>query len=306
MTVLIIKLGASGDVIRTTPLLHVLPGEVHWLTDDRNFTLLDGVEKLALPIPWSRRDTLCGRHYDLVINLEDSAPAAQPLTRITYDQLFGAYLDDQGKLTYTESAREWFDLSLVSRFGKERADRLKLENRKAYQEMIFRGLGYSFKDEPYLLPKATPTDLAGDVAIAQHSGAVWPMKNWAHYDELKNLLEEKGFRVNVLPTRTTMLEHLGDVQSHRYLVSGDSLPMHIALGSRLRCLSIFICTSPWEIHGYGLQCKIVSPRLAEYFYRRDFDEGARESIPLGEVFEAVLNHLNSENCAPGFDQNAGS
>ena len=297
-TVLIIKLGASGDVVRTTPLLHVLPGEVHWLTDDRNFPLVDGIDELAMAVRWSDRERLAGRRYDLVINLEDSNAAAEVLRGITYNQLFGAYLDAEGNLAYTDSASEWFNLSLISRFGKERADQLKLENRKTYQEMIFRGLGYVFTDQQYILPKVTPTDLFGDVAIAPHAGAVWPMKNWAYYGELKSDLEVQGFRVNYLPTRKTLLEHLADVQNHRYLVSGDTLPMHLAIGSRIKCLSIFICTSPWEIHGYGLQRKIASPRLDHYFYRRDFDENAARSISLDEVRVTLSDHMASDAAPP--------
>jgi len=292
MRILIIKLGASGDVVRTTPLLPVLPGEIHWLTDDRNIDLLTGIQQIALSIRWSERNVLDGRHYDLVLNLEDSTSAARTLSRLTYDELFGAYLDDSGNLAYTESSRDWFDLSLISRFGKETADHLKLKNRKTYQEMIFNGLGYTFKGEPYLLPSPIPTDLIGDIALAPHSGSVWPMKNWAYYDGLRNLLEKRGFVVNVLPTRGSLLEHLADVQNHRYLVSGDSLPMHIALGSQIQCMSIFICTSPWEIHGYGLQRTIVSPKLVNYFYRRDFDENATTSIPLDAVYDAVTDHMS--------------
>jgi len=294
MRILIIKLGASGDVIRTTPLLRVLSGEIHWLTDDRNAVLLSGVEQIAYPIPWSNRHVLDGRHYDLVLNLEDSTSAAQILSRFTYDELFGAYLDGNGDLTYTESSRDWFDLSLISRFGKEGADQLKLRNRKTYQEILFNGLGYTFKGEIYVLPNPIPTDLVGDIALAPNSGPVWPMKNWAYFDGLKHRLEERGLAVNVLPTRGSLLEHLADIQNHRYLVSGDSLPMHLALGSRIKCLSIFICTSPWEIHGYGLQRKIVSPNLEDYFYRRDFDATATTSISLDEVYDAVTDHMSIE------------
>ena len=293
MTTLIIKLGASGDVIRTTPLLRVLPGEIHWLTDDRNTALLHGIEQIARTIPWSERHILDGRRYNLVLNLEDSTAAAQVLNRLTYKELFGACLKGNGTLAYTESSREWFDLSLISRFGKAEADQLKLKNRRTYQEMIFDGLGYTFRGEPYFLPNPTPTDLVGDIALAPNAGAVWPMKNWAHYDGLKNRLESRGFVVNALPTRGSLLEHVADVQNHRYLVSGDSLPMHVALGSRIPCTSIFICTSPWEIHGYRLQRKIVSPNLAEYFYRRDFDPNGTRSIPLDEVYEAVSDHIGA-------------
>jgi ADP-heptose:LPS heptosyltransferase len=294
MTILIIKLGASGDVIRTAPLLRVLSGEIHWLTDDRNDILLRGVDRIAQYIPWRARNVLNGRHYDLVLNLEDSLPAARVLSRITYDRLFGAYVDGKDNLTYTESSRDWFDLSLISRFGKERADELKLKNRKTYQEMIFNGLGYTFNGEGYLLPAPVPTDLVGDIALAPNSGAVWPMKNWAYYGDLQKRLAGNGFVVNVLPTRSSMLEHIADVQNHRYLVSGDSLPMHIALGSRIKCTTIFICTSPWEIHSYGLQRKIVSPKLADYFYKRGFDAHATTSISLDEVYEAILEHIATE------------
>jgi heptosyltransferase-2 len=163
--------------------------------------------------------------------------------------------------------------------------------------MIFRGLGYNFNGQTYLLPSPVQTDLAGDIALAPYSGPVWPMKNWAYYDALRHRLEGKGFVVNVLPTRGSLLEHLADVQNHRYLVSGDSLPMHLALGSRIKCTSIFICTSPWEIHDYRLQRKIVSRSLASYFYRRDFDERATTSIPLEQVCDTVLEHMCMEGCS---------
>ena len=121
-------------------------------------------------------------------------------------------------------------MSLISRFGRQRADELKLHNRRSYQDMVFAGLGFEFRGELSWLPKPVPTDLHGDVAIAPVAGPVWPMKNWALYDELQRRLEASGLRVNVLPKRATLLEHMGDIANHRCLVGGDSLPMHLALG----------------------------------------------------------------------------
>ena len=97
--------------------------------------------------------------------------------------------------------------------------------------------------------------------------------------------------MNVLPERATLLEHLGDVKNHRGLVSGDSLPMYFALGLGVRCVTIFNCTSPWEIYDYGIQRKITSPLLAQYFFKRGLDERAITAIPLNEVFTAVLEQL---------------
>lgn len=287
MHTLIIKLGASGDVVRTSPLLRALGGDVDWLTSDRNAVLLAGIGA-ATVVPWSDRDLLHGRHYDLVINLEDDRETAALLDDIEFDELYGAFSVPGGRLVYTDSASEWFDLGLISRHGIREANRLKLANRESYQHLLFRGLGLRFSGEQPLLPRTKPSPLSGHVAIAPEAGAVWPMKQWAYYDELAARLRADGLTVNMLPQRETMLEHLADVRGHRMIVCGDSLPMHLALGSGISCVGLFICTSPWEIHDYGLLTKIVSPDLARYFYRRDVDPGAARSISLEEVRREVL------------------
>jgi ADP-heptose:LPS heptosyltransferase len=99
--------------------------------------------------------------------------------------------------------------------------------------------------------------------------------------------------VNVLPRRSSLLEHLGDVSNHRCLVSGDTLPMHLALGSNVRCVSLFNCASPWEIRDYGLQRRIVSSLIKELFYKRGFSERATSAITLEEVIAAVLEQLDA-------------
>jgi ADP-heptose:LPS heptosyltransferase len=99
--------------------------------------------------------------------------------------------------------------------------------------------------------------------------------------------------VNVLPKRSSLLEHLSDVRNHCCLVGGDSLPMHFALGTRTRCVTLFTCTSPWEIYDYGVQTKIVSPRLKEFFYKRSYDERATKAITVDEVFGAVMVQLDA-------------
>jgi len=45
MSVLIIKLGATGDVVRTTPLLRRLDGPVSWITAKSNLPLLEGIDR---------------------------------------------------------------------------------------------------------------------------------------------------------------------------------------------------------------------------------------------------------------------
>ena len=288
MKILIIKLGAAGDVVRTTTLLHLFKNEtIDWITSRENSILLTGNKYISRVLILNEFSYQILEEYDLIINLEDNVESAEIISKTKFNDLYGCYLDKNENLSYTENSSAWFDLSLISKFGKQKADDLKYENKLSFQELVFSGLGYEFNGEPYILPKTHPTDLIGDIAISPKAGNRWPMKNWAYFDELSEILKSKGYAVNYLPTRPTMLEHLADVRNHKLLISGDSLPMHFALGSNVKCLTFFICTSPAEIYSYSLQTKLISPNLKEYFYRNDFDEKAVKSISMEEVVEAL-------------------
>ena len=130
------------------------------------------------------------------------------------------------------------------------------------------------------------------MAIAADAGPVWPMKQWAYYAELIRRLKDKGLIVNVLPKRSSLLEHLADVRNHCCLVGGDSLPMHLALGTGTQCVTLFTCTSPWEIYDYGIQKKIVSPFLGQFFYKRGYDKRATSAISVDEVLNTVIAQLD--------------
>jgi hypothetical protein len=68
--------------------------------------------------------------------------------------------------------------------------------------------------------------------------------------------------------------------------------MHFALGTATPCVSLFTCTSPWEIYDYGVQKKIVSPLLEEFFYKRGYDKRATTAISVDEVLSAVMAQLD--------------
>ena len=297
MNILILKLNATGDVVRTTTLLRRLQGQITWVTARLNHELLDGVLPELRCFTWEERELARDRPYDLVINLEDEREVAQFGAEVRHGRRFGAYVNGDDTVVYTDDSRRWFDLSLISTHGRRRADELKLQNRHTYQELIFEGLGLRFEGDQYLLPPPSPTPLCGDVAISAVAGPVWPMKSWDFYDELKRSLEATGLRVNVLPRRPTLLEHMGDVRNHRCLVSGDSLPMHLALATGTPCVTLFNCTSPWEIYDYGVQTKIVSPLLDKFFYQRGCDPAATSAISLAEVFDAVMTRLRDASAA---------
>ena len=71
MSVLIIKLGATGDVVRTTPLLRRLDGPISWIPARKNLALLEGIDREVRCVSWENRKRVADVAYDLVINLED-------------------------------------------------------------------------------------------------------------------------------------------------------------------------------------------------------------------------------------------
>jgi heptosyltransferase II len=297
MNILIVKLGATGDVVRTTPLLRRLSGSVTWITAAKNGVFLGGLADNLRHFSWEARARALDIPYDLAINLEDTSEVALFLKTVRPAEIFGAYADSSERLRYTDNSKCWFDLSLISSYGRHEADRLKFLNRRSYQEMIFNGLGFRFAGERYLLPEPIETGLSGDVAIAADAGPIWPMKKWAYYPELKQQLEDRGLIVNLLPKRSSLLEHLSDVRNHCCLLSGDSLPMHLALGTDTPCITLFTCTSPWEIYDYGIQKKIVSPLLEKFFYKRGYDERATTAISVDEVAAAVVTQVEAGTSA---------
>jgi ADP-heptose:LPS heptosyltransferase len=145
MNILIAKLGATGDVVRTTPLLRRFEGaDVAWLTADKNTVLLDGLSENLRCFSWEERERVARSEYDLVINLEDTLEVGKFLQTFKSKQLFGAYVNAEDRLCYTDNSRSWFDMSLISCYGRVEADRLKLLNRRTYQGLVFQGLGFSF------------------------------------------------------------------------------------------------------------------------------------------------------------------
>ena len=55
MNILIVKLGATGDVVRTTPLLRRLSGSVTWITAAKNGVFLGGLADNLRYFSWEAR-----------------------------------------------------------------------------------------------------------------------------------------------------------------------------------------------------------------------------------------------------------
>src|SRR5207237_10234689 len=116
MNVLIIKLGATGDMVRTTPLLSHLSGQITWLTAAKNITLLENLTDNLRCFSWEERANVLDSHYDLAINLEATFDVAQFLRTIECCEILGAYVDSNNCVTYTACSIRLFELILINSY----------------------------------------------------------------------------------------------------------------------------------------------------------------------------------------------
>lgn len=154
--ILIIKIGALGDVIRTTS---VLPGlserypnlAVCWVTAPaaraliQHHPMIHEVETLATEdVDQVRRlaaKLSAGGPWDRVLSFDDEFPMCELASLLPCRALSGATLDASGERVYTDDVAPWFEMGLLSRKGKESADQLKIANRRTHPELFASMLG---------------------------------------------------------------------------------------------------------------------------------------------------------------------
>ena len=156
MQVLIIKLGAIGDMIRTTSIIQGLKSKykdakIDWVTKKESFDILKNnnlIEKIYLI--GSNLQELKSKNYDIVISLDDDEEACRLASSINCKKIIGAFIGN-GKRIYTQDSSEWFDMGLISQFGKQKADELKAKNKKTYQEIIYAILDLKYEKQELIL-----------------------------------------------------------------------------------------------------------------------------------------------------------
>ncbi len=156
--VLIIKLAAMGDVLRTTALLHGLrrkynPIHITWLVDKESVPLLELNPYVDRVLVKDLDSTLRLQveSFDILVNLDKAIPAASLATLVKAKEKFGFGLSPQGNMYPLNKEAEYsFDLGL--------SDELKFrKNTKTYQELSYESLGLSYHNDEYIL-NLSPAD----------------------------------------------------------------------------------------------------------------------------------------------------
>lgn len=142
MKILIIKFGALGDVVRTSYFAKSLKEtykhvEIYWLTSEASASLIRF--NPFIDVISSNHSNFISTEFDKVYSLDDEREIAALVSDLTYENLIGAYVCSDESVKYTSDCNVWFDMGLLSRFGKKVADDLKKENKKTHCE-IFSGI----------------------------------------------------------------------------------------------------------------------------------------------------------------------
>lgn len=161
--ILIVKLAAMGDVLRTTPLLSGLKkaypqSHITWVVDKEAFSLLKNnphIDRL-LTFDFPSLLPLELETFDLVIGLEKEPRGAAIASKVKAHERKGFGLGPEGNVYPLNRASEYaFFLGL--------SDDLKFhQNQKTYPELIFEAAEVDYQKDEYLLFLA-----AEDIAFAE-------------------------------------------------------------------------------------------------------------------------------------------
>lgn len=215
--VLIIKLGAPGDVLRTTPVLMELKCQypsVHitWITEKAAVPLLENnpyIDRL-----WEYSAEIVIRfhveEFDLVLSLDNSGDCASLASLANGRKKLGYGLNKKGAVVpFNQEAETWLEMAVF--------DDVKKRNQRTYQDIIFNICGYTFdpalhkiildlkEKEKFFNNKFVrehgikDSDLVVGVNIG--SGGRWPMKRWrdeGFIELIERLEKEEGVKVVLL------------------------------------------------------------------------------------------------------------
>ncbi len=254
--ILIIKLGAIGDVIRTTPLLHALrkehPGAyIYWLTYTPEI-VPQGFVQRSLAVTPENIELLKNIEFNWLINLDKDPIAIALGASVKAKKKSGFTLDKFGHAIPIGTKAEehkW----LTGLF-----DDLNQTNSKHYVEEIFDIAGFKFKEEEYiidLLPSEEQFNIDKTkqvVGLNTGCGGRWVSRLWPteYWIKLAKDLQATGYEVVLLggkqeDEKNTSIQKASGAKYFGYfplpvfvnlmnecdiIVSAVSMAMHIAIG----------------------------------------------------------------------------
>lgn len=333
-TILVIKLAALGDVVRTSFFLSGLckkysKAKIYWLTQKNAIDILKYNPLIFSVITPDRVAEIVPVHFDLIISCDEDKTAMQALSGLKCSDLIGVYVDKSCHIVYTRNSAKWFDMSLISRFGKARADELKKKNKKAHHEIWARILDINVGNPPFLYnSKAFEKRMCQkfsaeyfNIGLNSAAGNRWPAKSLPIDEVIALIRKLLKLRINNKPVRiyllggpdetgrhktlkevfphesvvdsgnnNSLLEFTAIIKCCDYIISSDSLALHLAIGQGRPNLSFFAPTSAAEIGTFALGVKVVSRKPDYCTYKKNVDVS---DITADRLYGAFKKHVKS-------------
>ncbi|MGY8950410.1 MAG: glycosyltransferase family 9 protein [Flavobacteriales bacterium] len=286
--ILFIKLGAIGDVIRTTPLLEKYKekyGDCHftWITHSPQIVPKNEVDEI---LKWEESSVsyLSNQEFDIAINLDKDKEACMLLSLVKSKDKFGFIWKDGHLNTATNNAEHKLITGLFDHISKR--------NTKNYLQEIFEICHFDFNGEDYKINlnqkgsdiwKKKLRKLAnGKTIIGLNTGCglrwktrLWPKEHWV---ELINNLERQGYfcllmggpnedEMNHYYAKQTNATYLGTFSLEEFIsitnntdiiVTPVSMMMHIAIAlkKQLMLFHNIFNIHEFELYGRGI---IIEP-----------------------------------------------
>ena len=324
--ILILKLGALGDVVRTS---YILPGlherfgpgtSVTWIAAPTALPILRFNPYVSELISIDRCansatiSALKSAPFEWVLSFDDEVESCGLATQVSAKRISGAFVD-AGAIHYTEDTREWFDMGLISRFGKARADELKIENTHSHDAIFARMLGIRI-DQPGFFNNPRSEALAATmlhslprkiVGLNLGAGRRWPSKSLRQDEAIRLIdqLEANGTTCLLLGGRDdapyleaitskreipvihdlSLEEFAGVIRGLDLLITSDTLALHLAIAQGIPSLSYYAPTSLPEINTFATGVKIASLSPNYCSYRPDADNS---TITAERLFPEAL------------------
>jgi heptosyltransferase-2 len=137
LNILIIKLDAVGDVLRTTAILHGLreqhpKSEITWVTRQSAVKLFDNNKLVRTVLAYESTEAVvrCAvQNFDIVINLDASAESAALASQVKGKKKLGFGLDARGNIfAFNRESETWLEMGAF--------DQLKKKNTRSYQDLM--------------------------------------------------------------------------------------------------------------------------------------------------------------------------
>lgn len=284
--ILIIKLGAAGDVIRTTPLLRklkqVYPAAfITWLTLSPELVPADWVDEI-FPFDLTHLEILRASKFDLLLNLDKDREACALTNQIFAVEKKGFVLSDQNRC-------EPANVDANHKFITGIFDSQNKANIKSYPEEIFEICGFKFQGEKYILSNFADRNYSWNISekkplIGLNTGCggrwtsrLWPEQNWIELaKKLKTLgngalilggpdEHEKNIRI-AQQSGATYLGHfplnqfINLVDQCDLVVTAVTMAMHITIGLDKKIILFNNIFNRHEFELYGLG-EIIEPAI---------------------------------------------